>query len=110
MKINIKFVLTLLVSILMGLVIYWVNTLPNWDDAGIIATSIVLTSAVISYFYKTIPLVWGLAISCWIPVFGIIKTGDYKMLLILLFGLIGSLGGYFVRKLMIPAKPQKKKK
>jgi hypothetical protein len=110
MKINIKFILTLLVSTLLGLTIYWIDSQPNWNDTGITATLIVLTSVIISYFYKSRPWLWGIIISLWIPLFGIMKSGDYMMLFILLFGLIGSFGGYFIHKLMVPAKTKRNKK
>ena len=107
---NIKFMLTFFVSILLGLVIYRIDSQPNWDDTGITAALIVLTSGLISYFYKSKPWLWGLIISLWIPLFGIMKSGDFMMLFILLFGLIGSFGGYFIYKLMVPAKTKKKKR
>lgn len=108
MKPTLKFTVTLIIAILCGLIIAWIDSRPNWDDAGIIATLIVIIAGLISYFYKTKPIVWGLAVSCWIPVFGIIKSSDYSLLIIIIFGIIGAFLGFFISKLTSPTKKKKR--
>jgi hypothetical protein len=99
MKRNLKFGITLAIAILSGLLIAWIDSRPGWDDSGITATLLVLASGLISYFYKSKPIVWGLAVSCWIPILGIVKSNDFTLLLILIFGFPGAFGGFFIHKL-----------
>ncbi len=100
MKTNYKFIGLLVLAIVLGVIIAWIDSGPNWDDSGITAAMIVLVSGVISIIYPSRPLIWGLAVSAWIPIYGIIKTGNFSLLFILLFGLGGAFLGSFIHKLI----------
>ena len=100
MKANYKFIVFLVLAIVLGLIIAWIDSGPNWDDSGITAALIVFVSGIISMFYPSRPLVWGFAVSAWIPIYGIIKTGNFSLLFILLFGLGGAFLGSFIHKLI----------
>ena len=100
MKTNYKFIGLLVLAIALGIIISWIDSRPNWDDTGITAAMIVLVSGIISMIYPSRPLVWGMAVSAWIPINGIIKTGNISLLFILLFGLGGAFIGSFIHKLI----------
>lgn len=98
MKPNIKFLMMLILSVSCGLLIAWNDLRPGWDDTGITAGLIVLTSALFGYLNPERPWIWALSVSSWIPVYSIATTGDFKMLLVALFGFAGSYLGSAVKK------------
>lgn len=100
MKLNHKFIGLFTLAILLGLLIAWIDNSPNWDDTGITALLIALVAGLISFFYPSRPIIWAVAVSCWIPVIGIIKSGNFSLLLILIFGFIGAYLGLFIHKLI----------
>ena len=93
-----KSVLTLLASIATGLIIWRIDSRPNWDDTGITAGLILLSTGLISFINPKQPFIWMIAVSVWIPLFGIIKDSNYGTLLTLIIGLIGAYGGSTIRK------------
>lgn len=70
---------------------------PGWDDTGILAGLIVLTSALFGYLYPSRPWIWALTVSSWIPLHALVLSGDFKMLLVTLFGFAGSYLGAAVK-------------
>lgn len=88
----------LALSVSCGLLIAWIDNRPGWDDTGITAGLIVLTAALFGFLNPERPWVWALTISSWIPLYSIAKTGDFKMLLVTLFGFAGSYLGAAVKK------------
>lgn len=97
MRVNYKFIVMVIISLLVGMLITWIDTRPNWDDTGITAGMIVLTSALFGYLYPTRPWVWALTVSGWIPAHYIVTQGNYTMLLVLLFGFAGAFLGAAIR-------------
>ena len=85
-----KFIFFLLLSILAGLLITWIDSRPGWDDTGITAGTIVLAAALFGYLHPAKPWIWALTISGWIPLHAILLKGDFKMLLVTLFGFAGA--------------------
>lgn len=100
MKTNSKFIVLLIITVILGVLIAWVDSRPNWDNTGITAGMIIIVSGVISFFYPSRPIIWALAVSGWIPIYGIIKSADFSMLLVLLFGFIGAFIGSFTYKII----------
>lgn len=97
MRLDLKFTIILAISICAGLFLAWMDSRPGWDDTGITASLIVLTSAFFGYLYPSRPWIWALTVSSWIPLHAIILTGDFKMLLVCLFGFAGSYLGAAVK-------------
>lgn len=97
MKIDRKFIFFLLLSILAGLLIAWIDFRPGWDDTGITAGMIVLTAALFGYLHPAKPWIWALTVSGWIPLHAIILNSDFKMLLVTLFGFAGAYLGAAVK-------------
>jgi hypothetical protein len=97
MKIDYKFTTFLFLSLVAGFLIAWNDFRPNWDDTGITAGLIVLTAALFGYLYPKWPWIWALTIGLWIPMHAIVLKGDFKMLLVALFGFAGAYLGAAVR-------------
>jgi hypothetical protein len=94
---NLKFTIVLVISICAGLFLTWIDSRPGWDDTGITASLIVLTAALFGYLYPERPWIWALTISSWIPLHAIVLSGDFKMLLVTLFGFAGAYLGAAVK-------------
>jgi hypothetical protein len=92
-----KNIIALIVSLAIGLVIWKIDSQPTWDDSGITAGMIVLSTGLISFISPHRPYVCALAVTVWIPLFGIIVDRNYGTLLVLLFGFIGAYGGATLR-------------
>ena len=97
MRTNLKLITLLVLSIATGLLLAYIDSRPGWDDTGIMAGMIVLSSALFGFLYPSKPWIWALAISGWIPLHAILVTGDVKMLLVTLFGFAGSYLGAAVK-------------
>ncbi len=104
-----KRLLLVLLSIALGLgfLIAWVDSRPNWDDAGITAGVLVLTAAVFGALGPTKPWLWGLAVGAWIPLLGI-GHGSPGSLLALAAGLFGAYLGALLRKALGPPVKEEK--
>jgi hypothetical protein len=86
-------VLTFIASIAIGLFIWRIDSQLNWDDTGITAGMILLITGLISFFNPKQPFICAIAVSIWIPLFGILKDGNFVTLLTFIFGFIGVYGG-----------------
>jgi len=95
---NPMFFVSLILSVLTGLFLLWMDSSPGWDDTGITAGLIVVTSALFGFLQPERPWIWALTVSIWIPLHAIFLTGDYKMLLVTLFGFAGAYLGAAVKK------------
>ena len=91
--------LVLPIAIACGLGISWVDASPGWDDTGITAGALLLTSGIIALVAPRRVWLIALAVGVWIPLHGIVNNGDPKILLVLLFPLAGAYGGLGIRKL-----------
>jgi hypothetical protein len=89
-----------LLAVALGIAIAWIDSRPNWDDAGISAFLLVLSAAVCGFLASEKPWIIALAVAVWIPIYGILATQNLGSLLALLPGFFGAYVGYLIRKLM----------
>jgi hypothetical protein len=87
----------LAVAVLAGLFSAYVDSRPTWDDTGILAGGLLLISGLLTLFGHRKPWLIALAIGIWIPLHDIYVSHDLRMLLVLLFPLVGAYGGWLVR-------------
>ncbi len=92
-----------LAALALGLLIYWVDSRPTWDDTGITAGAIFIGSALFGAAYPARPWRWALAVGGWIPAVSIVIYHDYKALLVLVFALSGAYAGALARKALTHA-------
>ncbi len=90
-----------LAAMSLGLAIAWIDSRPNWDDAGITAGLLVLTAAAFGALRPAKPWLWGLAVGVWIPLIGI-GHGDPGSLLVMAVALFGAYSGALLRKALGP--------
>ena len=97
MKIDFKFTTFLFLSLLAGFLIALNDSRPSWDDTGITAGLIVLTTALFGYLIPKWPWIWALTVGLWIPMHAIVLKGDYHMLIVTLFGFAGAYLGAAIK-------------
>jgi len=85
------------IAVLAGLFSAYVDSRPTWDDTGILVGGLLLVSGLLTLLGHRRPWLIALAVGIWIPVYEIITTHDFMMLVILLIPLIGAYGGWLVR-------------
>ena len=101
MKMNYKFWVSLIISSLLGLLIAWIDSRPNWDDSGITAAMIFCVSAFFGFIMKDRPWLWALSVGIWIPLNSILFYVSYTTILALIFAFIGSYVGSLIHKLFL---------
>lgn len=85
------------IAVLAGLFSAYVDSRPNWDDTGLLVGGLLLVSGLLTLLGHRRPWLIALAVGAWIPVYEIIKSHDFMMLVILLIPLIGAYSGWLVR-------------
>jgi fructose-specific phosphotransferase system IIC component len=95
-----SFILSFLLACVLGISIAWVDSRPNWDDAGISAFLVLITSMVAGYSAKQKPWLIALAVGAWIPLYGIVFTQNVGSLLALLPGIIGAYTGWWIERIL----------
>jgi hypothetical protein len=95
----------LLFALALGLggLITYVDSRPNWDDAGITALAIFISCGLLGILGPRRPWLWALAVGLWIPVIGIVAMHNFGTVLALLFAFAGAYLGMAVRKAVLPA-------
>ncbi|MEP7188533.1 MAG: hypothetical protein ABI901_04980 [Roseiflexaceae bacterium] len=83
-------ILTLLVALILGALIAWVDSRPTWDDTGITAGVLLLVCAGFGAIHPRLAWLWALALGAWIPLAGIVIAHNYSSLLALGIALIGA--------------------
>jgi hypothetical protein len=85
-------------AVLSGLAIAWLDSRQDWDDTGISAGVILLTSGSFTAIRPAYPWLWALAVGSWIPVFEITTSQNYGSLLALAVAFLGAYGAATVLK------------
>ena len=83
-------VILLIPAIIAGVAIAWIDSSPHWDDTGISVLMILVASALFGFFTAEKPWLTALAVSIWIPIFGILSTHNFGSLLALVPGIAGA--------------------
>jgi HAAS domain-containing protein len=87
----------LAIAVLAGLFSAYVDSRPTWDDTGILAGGLLIISGLLTLLGHRKPWLIALAVGIWIPLHDIYLSHDFRMLLVLLFPLVGAYGGWLVR-------------
>jgi hypothetical protein len=99
-----KFWLIVLITLTAGLGIAFIDSQPGQDDTGITAGMMVIITCLAGYFYGKKLWLWALLAGIWIPLLSIIKSGNFDMLLVLIFPFAGSYAGGLMRKFIYKQK------
>jgi len=94
----------LALAVLMGLFIAYVDSRPTWDDTGITAGTMLLSSGLLTLLGYRRPWLIALAIGLWTPLYETYLSGNFRLpgvillpLFILLITFVGAYAGWAVR-------------
>ena len=87
----------LVIAILCGIFLAYVDSSPGWDDTGITAGGLLVTAGLITLLGHPRPWLVGLAVGIWIPLLYIYQSQAFSMLFVLIIPLIGAYAGWGVR-------------
>jgi len=91
-----------LAAIVLGLLIAWIDSSPRWDDTGITAGVLFLTTAFFGALRPSRAPLWALALGAWIPFFGIVLHRNFGSLLALAVAFFGAYVGALARRAVAP--------
>ena len=97
----------LTISLLAGLFFAYVDSLPNWDDTGILAGMLLLASGLLALLGYRRPWLLALAVGLWIPLHDVFISHDARIFVVLIIPFVGAYAGWAVhlalRKTLHPA-------
>jgi len=88
----------LVLAVLAGLAIAWLDSRQGWDDTGVTAGLILLTCGGFAALRPARPWLWAVAVGGWIPLLEIASSGNYGSLLALAVSFLGAYSGALVVK------------
>ena len=94
--------LLILIAIVIGHMFAYIDSRPDWDDAGVLAVSIAIVCAILAYLYPRRPWIWAIAVGVWIPLHNLIHNGNFGSLLALAFAAAGAYLGAWLRNSFAP--------
>jgi hypothetical protein len=97
----------LLVALILGALIAWVDSRPTWDDTGITAGVLLLISAGFGAVHPRFAWLWALALGAWIPLVGIVIAHNFSSILALGIASIGAYLGVAAHHLLHRATAQR---
>ncbi len=84
-------------GLLIGLLLAYLDSLPTWDDSGVLVGALLLAGGLLTLIGGDPPWLIGLALGIWIPLRDIYATHDFRILIVLLFPLAGAYLGWLIR-------------
>ncbi len=87
----------LVLAVLSGLFLAYVDSRPHWDDTGILAGGLLLGAGLLTLLGYRRPWLIALAIGLWIPLHDIFLSNNFTLLAVLLFPLAGAYAGWAAR-------------
>jgi formate-dependent nitrite reductase membrane component NrfD len=90
--------IALIIGVVSGLSIAYVDTRPHWDDAGISVLMILSASFVSGAISPQKTWLIALSVGIWIPLFNIASTNNYSSLIALVPAFVGAYAGFLTRK------------
>lgn len=91
-------IIILTLATIAGLVIAWIDSRPNWDDTGITVFMVFCASTLLGYLSPQKTWLIALAVSIWIPLYGILLSNNFGSLIALNPRLYRSLFGAISEK------------
>lgn len=88
------------IGLAVGLGIGYVDSRPTWDDTGITAGAVFLAAAVLAAARPSVAWLTGLAVGVPILAMNVLLHANYGSVIAVAIGLVGSVVGYLVGKLL----------
>jgi len=97
------FVFLILVALMLGMLIFMVDSSPGWDDTGVSAAMVLAASGLMGAIHPRRAWVWALAVGLWVPVMGLaLDSAAFHpaSVLALAFSTVGAYAGAFIGRLL----------
>jgi hypothetical protein len=94
-----KVAIVLLLAVLLGLGIGWVDSRPTWDDTGITVGAILVLSAILGGVLNKRPWLVALALAGPMVVLAFMLTGNGGVVIAFMPALVGAYAGALVARL-----------
>jgi hypothetical protein len=85
------------IGVAAGIGLAFVDSLPHWDDAGVLVGAMLLVSCGLTLVGGRPPWLLALATGMWIPARTIIAGGDPLTAVVLIIPFLGAYAGAFIR-------------
>ena len=89
--------LLLAIAVMLGLGLAYIDSLPTWDDTGILAGAILLACGLLVLLGFQHPWLVALVVGGWIPLRGILVNHNFGSILALLIAFAGAYLGWAFR-------------
>jgi len=97
----------LAVAIAAGLSIAFIDSRPTWDDTAITVFALLVAGGILGLLIRQRPWLYALALGLWLPLWEGIASGNFSILIVLVFPFTGVYAGWLlsqvVRKSQHPA-------
>jgi hypothetical protein len=97
LKMKARWIISLSVSIVLGLIIAKIDTGPHWDDTGISVIMLFSAAFLCGYLVPSKPWIVALTCGIWIPLFNLARSSNYGSFLALVPAFIGAFLGSFLK-------------
>jgi hypothetical protein len=92
-----RWIISISVGIVLGLIIAKIDTGPHWDDTGITVMMIFSAALLSGYLSPSKPWIVAITTGIWIPLFNITRAANYGSFLALVPALAGAYLGFFLK-------------
>ena|ERR1035437_1216683 len=99
MNLTNKFWIMLVIAIGLGMVINFIDSRPNWDDAGVTIAMILVTTACLGFVMPKRAWVWAISVGIWIPIWNIALFNKYSSSISIVIAFVGAYIGVLIYKL-----------
>jgi hypothetical protein len=102
------FLFLLLVALMLGMLIFMVDSSPGWDDTGVSAAMVLVASGLMGAIHPARAWVWALAVGLWVPLMGLAldPAGFHPAsVLALAFATVGANAGAIVGRFLAESNP-----
>lgn len=89
------------IAVVSGMFIVFVDSRPTWDDTGITVFALLIVSGLLGMLAPKRPWLWALQVGIWLPLYYIVTTHNFGLLITLIFPFFGAYAGMLVRNLII---------
>ena len=97
-KIN-KLPILLVIAIVLGLIIGWIDSRPNWDDTGTTVAALIIVSASLGFFQSKRAWLLAIAAGIWVPFFNFVSHQYFNSLPAIIFAFAGAYLGVLIKKI-----------
>lgn len=85
-------------GLLAGLFLAYIDALPHWNDTGLLAGLLLLTSGLLALLGYRRPWLLALAVGLWIPLHDVFVLRDLRIFFVLVIPFVGAYAGWGVHQ------------